>query len=157
MHPYLIPVYKRWIALPCPLRVALQLYSSPRYTISVDDSAPSSTRRNHLPAFCAAFHHPSNLIPKADISSFRCTTHSFSCPPEWPLPPTSSSNTTLCGRRSSPIRATNPASNILRLRTVASMLSEAVLASESAYERLWSYRALSVVVSSFAGPIGNSF
>ena len=85
-------------------------------------SAPSSTRRNYLPAFCAFVRHPSNFIPKTGISSFRCIIQSFPCPPKWLLPPTSSPNITLCGRRSSPMRITNPA-NILHLRTIDSMLS----------------------------------
>ena len=99
---------------PRPLRVALQLFISPRQAISAreSDSALSSTRRNHLPAFCALCRHPSNFIPKTDISTFRCPIQSFSCPPENPLTPTSSPNITVCGRRSSPVRATNPANKI---------------------------------------------
>ena len=74
------------------------------------------------------------LLPKADASSSMRTIQLFCCPLEEPLPPTSSPNITLCGRRSSPIRATNPANDVLRFLTVASMFSQAVLASVSAYE-----------------------
>ena len=48
----------------------------------MNGSAPSSTRRNKLPAFFANFRHSSNFTQKADISSFRCSIQSFSCPPE---------------------------------------------------------------------------
>ena len=48
----------------------------------MNNSALSSTRRNHLPTFCATFRHPSNFTPKTDISPFRCTNQSFSCPYE---------------------------------------------------------------------------
>ena len=37
----------------------------------MNNSAPSSTRRNHLPAFCAVFRYPLNFTPKTDTSSFR--------------------------------------------------------------------------------------
>ena len=39
--------------------------------------------------------------------------------PRLALPPNISPNITLLGKRSSPMRATKPANNILRLRTVA--------------------------------------
>ena len=46
-----------------------------------NNSTPSSIRRNHLPAVCSTFHHPSNFILKTYVSSFWCTMLSFSWPP----------------------------------------------------------------------------
>ena len=77
----------------------------------MNDSAPSSTRRNHLPAFCASFRHPSYFTPKADIPSFRCTIQSFSCPLSSPYPQ-QAPQTSPCGRRSSRIRAPNRAKKV---------------------------------------------
>ena len=35
--------------------------------VRMNNSAPSSTRRNHLPASWAAFRHPSNFIPNGHV------------------------------------------------------------------------------------------
>lgn len=117
-------------------RSATVQLSAPRH-FRMNGSAPSSTHQHHLPAFYAAFRRPSDFMPISVISSSKCTIQQFSCPPEWSSPPTSYLNITLCGRRCSPIRATHLAKNILLLRTDALMLSESVLVSASAYERLW--------------------
>ena len=59
-------------ALLCSFaRCSAALRHSVSCQFGMNNSAPSSTRRNHLPAFGAAFHHPSNFIPKTDISSFK--------------------------------------------------------------------------------------
>ena len=128
---------------------AFQLSASCHFRIN--ESAPSSTRRNQLPVFCAAFRNPSYASQHAGISSFRCTIQSFSCPPEYPLPPTSPPNITLYGRCSSPIRATSPANNTLRLLTVASIFLEDVLASPSAYARECGRRASVSAIRGFGG------
>ena len=57
------------------------------------------------------------------------------------LPPTRSPNIIPCGRRPAPMRATNPAKNIVCLRAVAAMPSELVVASASAWNRVWSSRS----------------
>ena len=56
---------------------ALHLSASCHFRMN--DFAPSSTRRNHLPALCAFFRHPSNFISKTDISFFRCAIQYLSC------------------------------------------------------------------------------
>ena len=77
--------------LPCRI-VALQLTASGHCWM--DASALSCTHRDHLPAFCAAF------LPPFELHNKFCHLFYF-LPHEEPLPQTSSSNITLCRRRSS--------------------------------------------------------
>ena len=83
---------------------ALQLSASCDYGVNI--SVTSSTRRNHLPAFCAAFLHPSFELHANLRHIFHEAYH--------------------------PILLL-PVNNILSLRTIVSMPSEFVLASALAW------------------------
>lgn len=85
--------------------------STPLCHLHMKASAPSSTRQHHhLPAFCAASRHPSNLMPTpctSLLATSRCTPSPV--PRCKPLPWTSSRNIiiTLLGRRSYPYSTCN--------------------------------------------------
>lgn len=79
-------------------------------------SAPSSTRWNHLPAFCAALRQPPFEVDAERLKVLLVALHPVPfLPPGVAFPPAISPNITL-GGRCSPMRATKPANKILRLR-----------------------------------------
>ena len=81
----------------------------------------SSTRLNQHAVLLCSLSPPFELHAKFRHAFLPAHHMLLSGPPE-PLPPISSPKVTLRGKRSSPICATNPAHNIFRFRTLASML-----------------------------------
>ena len=65
-----------------PVSRCALLLSGARVHFRVTASAPSSTRLNHLPAFCAASCHPSNWIPNSFRSPLQVPPSSYSPVPQ---------------------------------------------------------------------------
>ena len=101
--------------------------------------ALSSTRRNHVPIFCTA---RAPFEPDAERLKFLLKVlHPVPIlSPGVGLTQTISPNITLLGRRSSRMRTTKPANNLLRLCAVVSTRPGPVLRSALAWDRVWSYR-----------------
>ena len=103
-------------------------------------TAPSSTRRNHLPAFCAALSPPFELHAKFRHIFFEAQHPILLLPSGAALTPNHLPKHRPPWQTVLPHTCHESREHILRFRTVASMLSESVLASASAYERVWLLR-----------------